>query len=254
MAIPRTGARRTTRPRPPIDRLSPMDRPQATTAGVQTWRDMLSLHWPIPVDDVRRLVPPSLSIDRFDGKAYISIVAFRSVDSRPAFAPGRFGMSWNEVNVRTYVHRDEKEPGVYMLSCDTDSLMVSLGMRVGGGLACRTSKIEHRHEDGRLDWSCERSDGPVYRATCQLGGRAGAAEPGTLEHFLCERYFLHQERPRSLWTMQIHHAPIDLERARVLEIEDGLIGALGLPEREGEPIVHYAREVKTELFLPSIRM
>ncbi len=254
MAAPRLYGQRTTRPRPPIDRVSPMDRPDAIAAGVQTWRDFLCLSWPIPAEDIQRLVPEQLTIDRFDGKAYISIVAFRAADSRPAFAPKMLGAGWNEVNVRTYVHRDGKEPGVYMLAIDTDSFVASLGMRMGAGAAARTSTIEHHHEDGQLIWRCERPGGAFFDVLCQLGGRSGAAEPGTLDHFLLERYFMHQERPGTLWTMRIHHPPIDAERARVLELEDRLVGALGLPEREGHPIVHYAREVKTELFLPSIRM
>jgi len=82
----------------------------------------------------------------------------------------------------------------------------------------------------------------------------GAAEPGTLEHFLNERYFVHADRSASLWTTQIHHAPIDFERARVLELRDDVLHELGLPEREGHPVVTYARRVETEVFLPRIHM
>lgn len=254
MATPRLVTRRSTRSRALVDRLAPMDRPAGIAVGVQTWRDFLCLHWPIPAEALQKHIPARLTIDRFDGKAYVSIVAFRAVDSRPTFAPRMLGMSWSQVNVRTYVHFEGKEPGIYILAADTDSLMASLGMRVGQGVPTRTSRIEYRHEDGQLSYVCERPSGAFFQTLCQLGGREGAAEPGTLDHFLLERYYLHVDRPASLWTVQIHHAPIDGERARVHELEDSLIAELGLPEREGTPIVHYAREVKTEMFVPGIRV
>ena len=46
------------------------------------------------------------------------------------------------------------------------------------------------------------------------------ARPGTLEHFLIERYLLHVRRINGLWTTQVHHRPYPLYRARVHELRE----------------------------------
>src|SRR3712207_8210884 len=57
--------------------------------------------------------------------------------------------SFLEANVRTYVHVDGREPGVYFFSLDAASLLAVLGARVGLGLPyflARMRSEEHTSE------------------------------------------------------------------------------------------------------------
>ena len=88
--------------------------PQPTTPWVmrQTWHDLLFMHWPVSIESLRPHIPPSLTIDKFDGQAWIAVVPFRMSRIAPH---GLFPVPWlsafPELNVRTYVIRDGK-PGV----------------------------------------------------------------------------------------------------------------------------------------------
>ena len=59
-----------------IDRIAPTLRPDRTVRGYQQWRSLLFLHWPVPIDLLRAVVPPSLEIDTWNGGAYVGVVPF----------------------------------------------------------------------------------------------------------------------------------------------------------------------------------
>ncbi len=251
MAAPRLLGPRGLEPRE-IDRLAPMDRPRGPVLAYETWRDVLWLHWPVPAPILRPRLPSGLELDRFEGQAFVSIVALRADRARPALAPRRLATSFLEVNVRTYVHVSGEEPGVHVLEALSSSRLARLALWLAAALRARTATIETTHDTGLLTWSVEQARGHLS-VECQLGGRQGAAEPGTLDHFLLERYYIHERRAGTLWSTRLHHEPLDLERARVLELDEDLLPGLGLGAATGEPIVHYAREVAVEVFWPSVR-
>ena len=67
------------------------------------------------------------------------------------------------------------------------------------------------------------------------GGRRRAAEPGTLEHFLVERYCLYTAKDGVLYRAEIHHPPWPLQPAQA-EIELNTMPPDGL-ETDGEPLL-----------------
>ena len=42
----------------------------------QRWSDMLFMHWVVDADLIQSLLPDDLTVDTFDGRAYVGIVAF----------------------------------------------------------------------------------------------------------------------------------------------------------------------------------
>src|SRR5438477_12930899 len=82
----------------------------------QTWRDLLFAHWPVALDQLTRAVPPPLSLDTFQGQAWLGVVAFQISDIHLRGWPALPGVSaFPEVNLRTYVTLDGR-PGVLFLS------------------------------------------------------------------------------------------------------------------------------------------
>ncbi len=93
------------------------------------WRNLLFAHWPLRAETLRPLIPPELEIDTFDGWAWIGVVPFY-LSIRYRWMP--FGLSFPEVNVRTYVKHGEQS-GVWFLSLDAESrLAVSVARRTYG--------------------------------------------------------------------------------------------------------------------------
>jgi uncharacterized protein YqjF (DUF2071 family) len=222
----------------------------------QRWRMLLFLHWPVPVDALRPLVPPSLDIDCYDGTAYLGLIPFYVEGLRPAGVPGPLALSFLETNVRTYVHVGGCDPGVYFFSLDAGSQLAVLGARTGLGLPYQHARARLRRDGAMVDYALQRRTGarPRLAVRYELGDYLGASAPGTLEHFLIERYLLHVQRGRTLWTTQVHHAPYPVQRARILSLFDELILADGVSEPQGPPpLVHFASGVDVEVFAPSTR-
>lgn len=96
----------------------PWPLPSAPWTMRQIWCDLLLAHYPISYDALRKLVPPTLPLDAYEGMCWISVVPFRMSGIRVRGLPVIPGTSgFPELNVRTYVIIDGK-PGVYFFSLE----------------------------------------------------------------------------------------------------------------------------------------
>lgn len=232
-----------------IDRIRPTKRPEENARGYQQWRSLLFMHWPVPVDMLRPLVPDALELDLFDGQAYVGVVPFVMCGVRPRWAPRRLAFNFLETNVRTYVvHRDR--PGVFFLSLEAASRVAVWSARMFWGLPYFYADMEMKDDGGEICYkTVRRRGGHQHQVRYRLGDLLGPSHPGSLEFFFLERYLLFLQRGRSLYCGQVHHAPYPAQRAEVLEVHDELIAAAGLGEPSGLPeLVHYASGVDVEIF------
>ena len=239
-----------------IDRVAPTRRPAGWPAGYQDWRSLLFLHWPVPIEVLRPLVPACLEIDLYADVAYVGLTPFAVKAARPLGAPKALGLRFLETNVRTYVHVDGRDPGVYFFSLDAASLIGVVGARLSLGLPYFLARMRARRRGATVEYAARRlaNRRPRLAVRYEIGEPLGPSRPGSLQHFLLERYLLHLERWGKLWTVQVHHAPYPVQRARVLDIHDQLITADGLPEPAGlPPLVHYSPGVDVEIFPPRVR-
>src|SRR5438876_2897222 len=128
-----------------IDRLAAARRPAQRVVMRQRWTDLLFLHWRFAAGDVRPLVPPALGVDTFEGDAFVSLVGFAISGVRPPFLPPVPVLSsFNGVNVRTYVHRRGRDPGVWFLSLDASSALAVQAARLFFKLPYTTAHIRLR--------------------------------------------------------------------------------------------------------------
>jgi uncharacterized protein YqjF (DUF2071 family) len=234
-----------------IDRIWPTRRPEGAPRGYQRWRDLLFLHWIVPEPALRAVVPPALEIDTHDGNAYVGVVPFAMLGVRPAWLPERLGFDFLETNVRTYVHVGGRDPGVYFFSLEAASWLAVQAARLGWGLPYHHARMRLEKADGRISYESRRlsGTGPGLAARYRIGRELGASAPGTLEHFLFERYLLHVVRGSALRTGQVHHAPYPVWTAEVEECSDELMAAGGLPAPGDPPaLCHYSPGVDVEVF------
>jgi len=91
-----------TRRLPMIDRQSIRTRPPGWPIMYQTWAKLLFMHWPIAADRLRPLIPSRLTIDTYDGIAWIGMTPFTMGGIRPVLFPPLPGLSQShELNLRT---------------------------------------------------------------------------------------------------------------------------------------------------------
>ena len=224
----------------------------------QDWRHLLFLHWEIPAPALQALVPPELTIDTFEGKAYIGLIPFTLSGVRPVLTPAiPWLSSFHEVNVRTYVHRGGHDRGVWFFSLDTSSALAVEGARAFYKLPYFHAHIDFTASDAPLP-SIEfvsRRDDPAGAkpAACRVryrpaDGVVSAAAPGTLDDFLLERYVLYSAgKDHQLYRARVRHQPYPIQRAELLELEETLVWAAGIRRSENAPLRHYAREVSATI-------
>lgn len=102
----------------------------------------------------------------------------------------------------------------------------------------------HRSMDGAppADFvAADRAVGPEF-----------AAQPGTLEHFLAERYCLYTlDRRGRLLRVDIHYRPWPLQRAEADVKLNTTAAAVGVAVGDEAPLLHFARRQDTVAWLPT---
>jgi uncharacterized protein YqjF (DUF2071 family) len=245
-----------------IDRLSPTRRPSGPVAGFQHWRELLFLHWRISPAEIAARVPEALSVDTCEGSAWIGLVLFRMSGVRPWWSPAIPGVSaFPETNVRTYVHFQGHDPGVWFLSLDAAS---TLGVQIGRqrwGLPYHRSQMAVRRRGDFIQYKCEREwpgrmgvgglveaeIGDVYSGL-DRNLKAGCAVPGSLEHFLIERYLLYAQKNNRISIGQVHHSPYPLREARLRTCEQSWLDDVGLSAHRPPDHILFSEGVATEIF------
>lgn len=225
----------------------PWPMPETPWILTQSWHDLLFAHWPVDADLLRRRMPPELPPDLHDGRAWLGVVPFDMTNVAPRGVPALPVVSaFPELNVRTYVTVEGK-PGVYFFSLDAASGLAVRAARLVFNLPYHTADM--RVEPGAGGWVEFRSrrrgaaDGAAeFTARYRPTGPPEAPQPGTLEHFLTERYCLYAVDRRSRpCRLEIHHRPWPLQTAECEISVNTMAKANGLTLPEGPPIVHFAK-------------
>jgi len=242
-----------------IDRISPTLEPQQQVLMRQNWHHLLFLHWEIPAMELQSLLPPRLKLDTFEGKAYIGLVPFTMTGVRPILTPPLPWISnFHEINVRTYVHLDGRDPGVWFFSLDASSSIAVMAARATYHLAYYDADIEFdatKEAIPTITFDTKRTDergtkpANAHIRYRPVEGPAVASTPGTLDHFLLERYILYsQDDDRQLYRARVHHHPYPAQKAEVLHLDETLIWAAGVKRAEQPVHRHYAREVNVSVY------
>jgi uncharacterized protein len=217
------------------------------------WDELTFLHWPYEPDLVQRLLPPGLTVQTHGGQAWISLVPFvmRVGLPRIGLLPGL--RRFPETNVRTYVTADDGTEGIYFFSLDAGNLLGVIGGRLGYRLPYMRATMSAQRSGDAITYLCRRR-WPHRQADSRIVARIGeqidASELSDLDHFLSARWRLYSPMFGRMWAARAHHEPWPLRRAELLEFDDQLIVADGLPAPIGQPIIHYADRVNVRISIP----
>jgi uncharacterized protein YqjF (DUF2071 family) len=206
----------------------PWPLPGTPWAQAQTRRDVLLAHWRVPIDVLARLLPAEVAADTFDGEAWLSIAAYRVAGLRVRGLPPVPGFSsFPQLEVATPVTVDGY-PGLWLFQIESTKQLVVEAAKRTHRLPAYRARITMRPDGAGFRFRAQR-DGLVFDVDYSGRGSEFSAGPGSLEHFLVERYALYTADGGRLYRAEVHHPPWRLQGASA-EVECSTLAPLAVED------------------------
>ena len=237
--------------------------PIKRTVLFNEWRRLVFLHWRYDPAEVQALLPDGLTVDTFDGSAWVALVPFE-------MRVGLFGVPalpyltvFPETNVRTYVIGPDGRTGVYFFSLDVNRPHVVGIARSIWGVPYTLSKmtmsgtLAPQGQSGAQRWTFDATRiwparGARSHVDVEVGDEIPADEVGPLEHFLTSRWALYQGRFGRITRARVDHPAWPLRHATLHNWHDELIVAAGFSAPTGAPHVLASHRVDVRLGAPHL--
>lgn len=225
-------------------RLTPL--PSGPWVMTQIWHELLFAHWPIAPEVMRPLVPPVLPLDTFDGMCWVGIVPFHMSNVHPRGFPSVQGLSqFPELNVRTYVMLQDR-PGVYFFSLDAGNAIAVALARGVFHLPYFTARMSSNRIEDTIYYRSHRihrnAPSADYIASYRPIAPVVYAKPGTIEHWLTERYYLYTVVGRDrVYRGDIQHRLWPLQIAELEVMQDTMACSHGIHLPDTAPLLHYSQ-------------
>jgi uncharacterized protein YqjF (DUF2071 family) len=226
----------------------PWPLPERPWVMTMSWLDLLLAHWPVDPELVAATLPDQLTVDTWEGDAWLSVVPFEMANTT---ARGLTWFPWKmrfaELNLRTYVTVDGDKPGVWFYSLDASSALAVTGARTFFHLPYYRAdmRIDRDDASNAIDYESRRTHGGApdgqFDATYRPTGPASVADPGSFDEWLVRRYCLYSSDDSGrVYRAGVHHRPWQLREVeadiRVNTLDTGYDF-----EMNGEPAAaHYA--------------
>jgi uncharacterized protein len=213
------------------------------------WSDLVFLHWRVPTELLKPLIPGALELDTFGGEAWVALTAFEMCDVAVRGAPPvPTATNFPELNVRTYVKHDGR-PGVWFFSLDAGSWVAVMGARTITNLpyyharmSCeRVSETDVTFDSERTHPGAPRAE---FRAWYRPTGDVYESAPESFDFWCTERYCLFSVAPdRQLLRLDIEHKRWPLQPAVTDVVKNTMAVAAGFTLPKEPPVVHFAKSL-----------
>ena len=219
------------------------------------WEQVSFVHWSYAPEVIAPFLPDGLTVDTWDGQAWVGLVPFVMAGVRPVGVPPVPGLSrFPEFNVRTYVRDAEGRDGLLFLTLEAaQPLALAARPAIGIGYTLASMRVSRRGSDvgyaSRRIWP--RNPAARVRMVVTAGDPVPLDEQTAFDVWLTGRWRAYSERWGRLLSTPVEHGPWPLHRATVQPADSRLVVACGLPAPAGEPVVHYAPCVDVRLGMPN---
>lgn len=236
------------------DQESHFTAPDEAPLMFQSWAHLSLLHWKVDADQIQKLLPPELIVDTFDGDAYVGLVPFTMHDIRMRNLPKiPTAHRFHETNVRTYVHHNGRQPGVWFFSLDAQSRLAVAGARFMFGLPYHFSRMELAQQGEGWRYQMTRvSDQATSEVSTTFDQPFEVAKPRSLESFLIDRYLLYSKRRGELVTGRVWHPRYQICAATAKDVSDELVRLAGFEVNSAPDLVHFSPGFDVKCYRPTV--
>ena len=192
----------------------PWELPNKNWRFYQEWNNAVFLHWKVDINELDKFVPKELEIDLFEGKPWVSVVAFTMEKIRPKNLPAFPPISnFDEINIRTYIKSNNKT-GVYFLSIEG-------GTRLSCKIAKGMSELPYRFSKMQRSENKFTSSNSKFNDEFDVEFDVGKAvtQKTDLDKWLTERYALFQDSGNSMNEFEIHHLEWPIHEVDLKKVE-----------------------------------
>jgi uncharacterized protein YqjF (DUF2071 family) len=158
-----------------------------------------------------------------------------------------------ELNLRLYVEYEGK-PGVWFLSLDAANWLAVWAARRFFHLPYFHARMSLEQKSERVTYRSIRLDEPnglEFNATYQPTSNVYESTPGSLEHWLTERYCLYSMSSRGqLYRAEIHHQPWPLQSAEAEIAKNELLVPHELNVSGPPTQLHFAKQIDVVVWTP----
>ncbi|MFK8909175.1 YqjF family protein [Streptomyces sp. YS-3] len=194
------------------------------------------VHWSYRAEAVQRLLPPGLLVDRFEGRAWVSLTPFEMASVRGLRVVPLPPAVFPETNLRTYVRLPDGRRGLWFFSLDVTAPLMLAARAIG--VPYRLAELSVRARGAGMVYTGRRrgAQGVGYRLSIETGAPVEDVTP--LDDWLTARWGAFSRRAGRLLLTPVHHEPWTLRRGTITELRQTLTRAAGLPDPGPASLVH----------------
>ena len=188
------------------------------------WEDLVMANYAVDPALLADRVPEGTELDIFNGKCFVSLVAFKFVDTKVLGIPVPFHTDFEEVNLRFYVRREtdnEVRRGVTFVKEIVPKAAITLVARTLYGEPYETWTMSHKLNENELTYKWSDSDSK-NRLHVEIGRNLGVPPDRSEGEFIIEHYWGYTKRGKNRtdeyrvahpkWELfEIDYAEIDID-------------------------------------------
>jgi uncharacterized protein len=224
-----------------------------------SWETLTFVHWRVDAAQIQSLLPTGLTVDLYDGNAWLGLTPFVMTNMRPLgvpdlprnlrLVPGVKGMpsvaevsSTPETNLRTYVRGPDGRQGLWFLSLDVGSGALAAALRTAVGAPYYKARMTVDQQGDTIAYSGARVGvGASYRVHVRRGK---PIRSNPLEVWLTSRWRAYTTHLGRLLVTPVEHEPWPLREAVLEELEQNLTNGIQLEDPSEAPLVHFSEGVE----------
>lgn len=229
----------------------PWEKPKHPYVMYMEWKNLLFAHWAVKPAQLEPLIPKGLTLETFDGFAWLGVVPFqmRSTSPRKWLTVPPIS-NFDELNVRTYV-TDGKKRGVWFFSLDCNNPLAVRAARIGFHLPYMDAKMQVSSRGEVTSYSSRRThkNEPSALLECQYqaSGQVFQSQVGSLEHWLTERYCLYSaNRAGQIFRGEIHHQQWQLQPASAELKVNTMAEGFGVSLNAAPDFLHFSAHIEVQ--------